>query len=211
MKWLFDLFRSDPPSQLGSILFHWPDGTPYRLEDALRHVSIFGMTGSGKSSGSGLFFGLALLCIPNSGGLILASKPEDREFWEGLFKATGREDSLIVFGEEEKERFNFLDFLKKDPREITKCILVISETLKKGGKLGVQQFWEQEKERALYNAISVLLIAYGHAKAPQIQQFIQEAALATEQFKDADWRKSFHNVTMRLAHDSEKRLCRRWS
>ena len=172
---LLELPKGDP---LDRALYHWHDGTPFLVRELLKSVAIFGQIGSGKSSGSGLLLARAAVKLPNSGGLILASKPEDRDFWERIFKEAGRLDDLIVFGKNEPARCNFLDFELKqggDARSLTEFLVVTGESLSKGGTGENGKYWEMIRGRILYNAIEPLRVGWGEASIPWIQKFISTA------------------------------------
>ncbi len=72
------MFGRDP---LDEVLGHFDRDLPLPIRDMLRSACVFGQTGSGKSSGSGLMLANAVIRHRNSGGLILASKPEDKDFF----------------------------------------------------------------------------------------------------------------------------------
>jgi len=205
------LFR--PRSMHDDLLSRWPSGDPYCVKDLLKSVSIMGATGSGKTSGSGLHFARAIIKHPNSGGLILASKPEELGFFRKIFAHAGRSGDLLVFGPEEPLRFNFLDSLGGDARNITHGLLTIAESLnggesKGGGDDGL--FWKQQAERTLYNAIEILRQAYGRVTAPEILRFVNTAATHPAQLKADDWIAGFHSQTFALAHKGEKTAVERF-
>ena len=66
---------------LSQVLFWFSPRDPLRVVDLLRSIAIFGASGSGKTSGSGYQLAKAIIMAAGLriGGLILASKPEDRE------------------------------------------------------------------------------------------------------------------------------------
>ncbi len=172
---------------LDQTLFHWSDKTPFTVRDLLLSVAIFGQTGSGKSSGSGLLLARAVLRLKRSGGLILVSKPEDRQFWLTRFKEAGRLKDLTIFGEHEKARFNFVDFEMKsggDARSLTEFLLITSEGLDKGGRGDNGKFWELSKKRMLYCAIEPCRVAWGQMDIPIIQQFITTAIYDSAQLSE---------------------------
>jgi len=126
---------------LASVLLWWGEKDAFTVRDLLNGgVAIFGRTGSGKTSSSGKALANAIVRHGNSGGLILAAKPEDRSMWEGIFKAAGRSDDLLVFSPEHPLRFNFLNWELTTggghTRNITKCITVIGETLRSSDTAG---------------------------------------------------------------------------
>src|SRR3954447_6495125 len=125
--------KSLPPAAADALdtpLMRWSSKDAFTMRDLVRSVSIMGSAGSGKTSSIGFLLGRALASCPKVGGLIIASKPEDRAFWQGIFEAAGRE--LVVVGPDSGHRFNVIDFEARsgaDAREITECIMTIGETL----------------------------------------------------------------------------------
>ncbi len=94
-----------------------------------------GASGSGKTSSVGFLLGKALAASPKVGGLIIASKPEDRAFWRVDFRGGGPGACRLRPGS--SHRFNVIDFEAKngDGRgEITQCIMTIGESLYAGGR-----------------------------------------------------------------------------
>jgi type IV secretory pathway TraG/TraD family ATPase VirD4 len=178
-------------------MFNWSDGTPFTVRDMTRSVSIMGAPGSGKSTGSCLFFALSLFALGNSGGLILASKPEDFEFWQSVAAKTGRSDDLIIFSPKNDRRMNFLEVIGGDAREKTDCIQMIGDVLKRGdsksGDEGI--FWAHQKERCILLAIIMLQLAGEPITAPNIQRYIITAATTSEQLSNEKWRASYHSLT----------------
>jgi hypothetical protein len=204
------LFKAKPQPALNPLdvpLLWWSNSDPFRVRDLLNGgVAIFGRSGSGKSSGSGYQLGKAIAGHRDSGGLILASKPEDRAFWQRIFAEAGRPDDLLVFEPGGALRFNFLDQIGGDTRNITNCILTIAESLKAGdGKGdGDNLFWQQQNERMIYNAVEIVRLAQGKVTAPDIQRFINSAAVNVEQLKDDAWQARYHNQAFAAAHSSPK-------
>lgn len=173
-------------------------------------VSVFGQSGSGKSSGSGKALAEAIVAMPHSGGLILAAKPEDRGFWLKVFADAKRSDDLLIFGTDEPLRFNFLDYEAKaggHARNITRTIMVIGETLRSADNKGSGEdgdFWEKQQERMLYNAVVVVKLATGRVSAPDLQKFITTAAQTPQQLVSEEWQAGFHNATLKSAFEREK-------
>jgi hypothetical protein len=173
-------------------------------------VAIFGRTGSGKSSSSGFVLGNGLVRCAGTGGLILASKPEDKAFWEKIFVDAGRGDDLVVFEPDSHWRYNLLDSELRsgaDTRELTQMIVTISETLKRnsnsrGGENDA--FWEQLKERTIYNAIEIVKKATGGLTAEDLQQFIVNAATSPDEMNKPAWQTGFHNRCLEMAFYAHK-------
>ncbi|HEY7327645.1 MAG TPA: type IV secretory system conjugative DNA transfer family protein [Gemmataceae bacterium] len=194
---------------LSQILFSWSPLDPVPIRDLLRSIVIFGATGAGKSSGSGLLIAKAVAHCRKIGGLILASKPEDREFWEKVFTKAGRARDLLVFSAASALRFNFIDFILRnngDTREITKAIMVISETLEQSGGEGrnTDQFWRRQNERMIYNAVEIVRLATGTVTAPDVQRFINGAAQTPATLATPEWRSGFHSRCLGAAHSNQR-------
>lgn len=79
------------------------------LRDFLRASLIVGGTGSGKTSSSGRTIATEFL-KRKMGGLVLCAKPEEREHWETMIRACGREEDMVIFSEGSQYRFNPLEF-----------------------------------------------------------------------------------------------------
>ena len=193
------LFRSRDP--LDAVLFTWDDGTPYTIREFLTSCAIFGQTGSGKSSASNLRLVLAVLLLKQSGGLILASKPEDKSWWIERFKQTGRLKDLIIFAPDSPARCNFVDYEMKcggDPLSLTQFVMITGEFLDQDAQKG-EAFWRQGQRRMLYNAIVPIKLGAGTISIPDIQRFISSAAYSEAQVNTEAWQKGFHFETMRKA------------
>ena len=96
-------------ASLNNRLLKFKGGDYFLTRDACSSVQIFGMTGSGKTSGSGRALSTAYLRA-GFGGLVLCAKPDERERWVKLCKQNNRAGDLIVFDGSGTHRFNFLDY-----------------------------------------------------------------------------------------------------
>src|SRR5271170_5554639 len=65
-----------------TVLRDWGNGQAFHLADALTGVSVFGATGSGKTSGPAKHLAYGYLAA-GFGGLVLCAKKEERRQWEG--------------------------------------------------------------------------------------------------------------------------------
>jgi len=200
--------KSDP---LDQSLMWWTKDNPMRLRDLLNGgIAIFGRTGSGKTSGGGAKIGKAVVALPGSGGLILSSKPEDKEFWARIFAESGRANDLLVFEPSGPLRFNVLDNELRagaDTREITQLIMTIGETLKCNSRSGGgenEAFWDQLKERTIYNAVEIVRKATGTLTASDLQRFISGAANNPQEIASPAWQDGFHNRCLGLAYYAHK-------
>ena len=192
-------------------LLNWTPDDLFCVRDLLNGgVAVFGRTGSGKTSSSGKALGNAIVRLPQSGGLILAAKPgEDRAMWERIFAAAGRSDDLLIFSPDAPLRFNFLDYEMQQgghTRNVTKCITVIGETLGSSDTDNRESadFWQKEQERMIYNAVEVVKLATGRITAPDLQRFINGAAMMPQQFTSEEWLAGFHNQCLKAAWEKQK-------
>lgn len=189
---------------LSHVLFHWRGKSrdPFPIRDLLRSVAIFGASGSGKTSGSGYQLMKALARCKKIGGLILASKPEDREMWQRIFHQAGRLRDLVIFNPQNSWRFNFIDFIHKnggDARDITEAIMVIGETLEQGESREHNPFWKQQKTRTVHSAVEITRGALGKVSAPVLQQFISGAAQSPAELATPAWQAKFHSQCLERA------------
>jgi len=196
---------------LATVLLWWTPRDPFSARDLLNGgIAIIGRTGSGKTSSSGKKIGRAVVAFPKSGGFIPVGKPGDYVMWRNIFNDAGRPDDLMIFEPQGKWRINFFGYLASigaDARTITQFILNINQSLKAantrgGGEDG--QFFDQQNERWIYNAVVVLKIANGKVTAPDLQKFFATAASSPDQLRDAAWQKGFHNQSIKAAFEKPK-------
>ncbi len=190
---------------LDHVLFSWTPRDPFTVTDLLRSVSIFGAIGSGKTSGSGAFIGRALVRSPRISMLILASKPEDKEMWQKMYAKAGRSKDLLVFSPESGLRFNCLDFVQKmggETRDITQALTMIGETLEHGEGSGGDdgRFWRKEQGRMIDNIVTIIRLATGRVHAPELQKFINGAAMKPDELRAEGWQSGFHSKCLEAAH-----------
>lgn len=209
---MFSWKRRRSPDPLANTLLRWSQHDRLTVRDLLNGgIAVFGRSGSGKTSSSGKAIGRSIIAHRNSGGLILAAKPEDVAMWRAIFQGCGRGDDLIVFGSlKSKWRFNFLDYVCThggQTRDITRCIRTIGETLGASDNKGGSEngdFFEKQEERMIYNAVEVVKLATGRITAPDLQKFITTAAFSPPQLASEEWRSGFHNQCHKAAFERKK-------
>ncbi|MCB0214230.1 MAG: hypothetical protein KDJ52_33130, partial [Anaerolineae bacterium] len=81
----------------------------WTVEDSFSGVQVFGMTGSGKTSGSAQAIARALLQA-GYGFLVCCAKPGEAELWRRYAHECGRASELLVIGEDSEHSFNFLNY-----------------------------------------------------------------------------------------------------
>ncbi|WP_422929666.1 type IV secretory system conjugative DNA transfer family protein [Singulisphaera sp. PoT] len=196
--------QADP---LESALLHWSKKDAFVVRDLVRSVFIGGQTGSGKSSGSGKALMRAIVGHPNTGGLFIASKPEDKDDIERIFSGAGRSGDLYVIEPAGEYRCNILDEELKngaDTRQLTQCMVTIQETLGRASGDGQDPFWKEQNRRQIFNAIEIVKAATGRCDPWDVQRFIGGAASTVEEMADAAWRGGFHARLSRAAYGRSK-------
>lgn len=197
---------------LDRVLLKWSRHDPFTIRNLLDGggLSIFGSSGSGKTSSSGKVIARALVGMRDSCGCICNPKPEDIFMWRQLFAEAGRSHDLLEFDAEGSNlKFNFLAEAARygHTREIVRCLTTIGETLNSSqqrGSGGESAFWEREQERMLYNATEVVKLAKGSVSAPDLQAFITSAATSPAQLRDPSWQSGFHCRMMEAAYLAPK-------
>jgi hypothetical protein len=193
--------RSRRHGDLDHVLLHWSPRDPFTVRQACQNVAIFGKTGSGKSSGSGDYILRSLVRYRNSGGLILASKPEDRNYVMRVFREERTLNDLYILETGGQCRFNMLDYERAkgaDTRDLTQACMTFKETLGRtegggGGGGDDTAYFAAQERRMLHNAIEILLRATGTIDPWAMQCFITGAALSLDELNDDRWKVSFHN------------------
>ena len=188
---------------LSRTLFTWAN-TPFQLRFLYQSFLCIGAAGSGKTSGTGRFLFNTLLSIRNSGGLIIASKPEDRRDVIAAMTKAARLGDLIIFGPDEKPRCNFLDALGGDAINIVNGIDVLAELMNKSKGEGDNPFWPRSRRRKISDAVVMLKLAGEKISSFNIQRFISGAAVSPAQLLDETWKGGYHSKTLRRATDAIK-------
>jgi len=194
-------------SALDQVLFRWTQRDFFRVRDLLNGgCLILGRAGSGKTSSSGRTLMQAVVSNPQSGGLILAAKPEDVGDVMRIFRKALRLKDLIVFDADGPYRCNFLNCLKT-PRDVVTFITTISEVMKRGDSNGggdSSRFYDQQEERTIYNAVAALQAARQPITAPNLHKFIMTAAVSRAEQGSAQWQQKYHPQIMERAFHAKK-------
>jgi hypothetical protein len=194
-----------PRDNLDDELLKWSKADPWTGRHACTNVVAFGQTGSGKSSGSLMAIQRALAAYRNSGGLILASKKEDKATAIRIFREAGRLKDLLIMEPNGEYRCNILNHERHagaDTPDLTQACMTLKETQARtqGGGAGENAaFFAGEERRMIYNGIEILLRATGQLDPWSLYCFITGAALALEELKSDEWQAGFHNKMLQLA------------
>ena len=189
--------KAKPDSVLSRPLLHFGKADTWTIGDAFEGTSIFGATGSGKTSGSGQALAKAFLRA-GFGGLVLCAKNDEVKLWERYCRETNRSDSLIIFGPNRPHRFNFLNYELSRPGagaghtenlvQLFSTVMEVAE--RKRGQGGNQDFWERVTKQLLRNCIDLVAIARGQLMLQDIYNAIISAPSSPEEFLSDAWRKS---------------------
>jgi len=132
---------------------------PFTLAQACEGVFATGATGSGKTSGTGTHIPLAMLKA-GFGGLVLCAKADEPERFMALAKLCGREDDVVMFGPDTRERFNFLNAelsgVGGGVESVIDCLDQISQAISGDGQQG--DIWERAARQLLRNILDLIRI-----------------------------------------------------
>jgi hypothetical protein len=193
-------------------LLSWTPQDPFRVRDLLRSFCVQGASGSGKSSAVALQLARALLADRRIVFHIVASKPEDRQWWQQRFAEAGRKNELRIVAPDSGMRYNMLDAELKagaDDREIASILMTSGETLRRndatgGGGGENDQFFRDQSERMVEMTVLPLRLATGTIRASDLQRFISGAAMSPDQLREPAWRQGFHWKTLEAALNAPK-------
>jgi TraM recognition site of TraD and TraG len=204
---MFSFRRSRRPGDLDHVLMPWSPVDFWTVRHACTNLAGFGKSGSGKSSGSGDAVLRALVRYWNSGGLILASKPEDKAYVMRVFREERTLDDLLIMEPGGEYRFNLLAYEQKrgaDARQLTQLLMVLAETLDRmegGGSQGGEPIWKAKNREALDHANEIIIRA-GQLDPWALQCFISSAALSLEEVESEQWKQSYHWKMLELARQN---------
>lgn len=192
---------------LDEALLRWTEYDPFRVRDLLNGgCLILGRAGSGKTSSSGRTLMQAIVDNPNSGGLILAAKPEDVADIRSIFRKAGRLNDLIVFEVDGDRRCNFFGCLKR-PRDVVQFVTTMSEVMKRGDSKGGgdnSRFYDTQEERTVYNGVTALQAAKEPLTAPNLHRFIMTAARVPEELDTPQWQAKYHSQILDRGYKARK-------
>lgn len=157
------------------------DGSAWTLRDAVCSTVVFGATGAGKTSSSGMTICCEFL-RQGFGGLFLTAKPDDADTYIRYCKETGRLDDLVIIepSADNKYRFNFLEHEiknSKNQKAITHNVVELLMTVIEAGSSTVKgtgdaDFWLVAVRVLLSNVIDLLLIGTGQVTIEDIYNIV---------------------------------------
>ncbi len=161
------------------------EGNAWTTRDAATGVMVFGMTGSGKSSGPLRNIALKFLQL-GYGGIVFCAKPDEPGTWEDYAAETGRTGDLLRLS---NETFAFLDEEFSRPREagggqvenVVNIFLEVVKISKDKKQAGTSdEYWQNAIKQFLRNAISLLVLAKEQVTLPNIKKTIDTALRSNE-------------------------------
>lgn len=189
------------PHALDYTLLDFGKGDVWTLRDACEGTQVFGATGSGKTSGSGMAL-LNSFLKAGYGGLILTTKTDDAPTYLEACRRAGRIKDVRIFTVGARdygvcqatcERFNFLnhELTRAGPGGgLTHNLVYMLGTVAEVGsgrssRGRMDPFWDFARDEMLVHAIELLAFARGRITLPELYEFISTApntpeALASE-------------------------------
>jgi len=157
------------------------EGNHWTTRDACTGCIVFGMTGSGKSSGPLHTIALKFLTL-GYGGIVLCAKPDECATWEKYCKEANRLDDVIYLT---KETFNYLEFganrgggggQVENLVNLYLEIVNMGKDKKKGGG-GNDEYWDNAVRQLLRNSMTVLKLAGEPINIINIHKLVVAASL----------------------------------
>ena len=140
------------------------EGNLWTVRDACTGVMVFGMTGSGKSSGPLHKIANKFLTL-NFGGVVFCAKPDECDTWIKYAKEAHREDDLLFLS---KLTFNYLDHeSRRSGRgggQIENLVNLYLEIVnmgkdKRNSGGGNDEYWNNAVKQLLRNTMTILQMA----------------------------------------------------
>lgn len=165
------------------------------LEDAMSGVQIFGTTGSGKTTGPGYALAMALL-ESGYGGLILTTKPGERQQWGDWCRRANRLDDLLIVDDTAAHRFNFMQYeIAREGRgagltgNLVALFHSVMESTRSGRANSQDEFWHLAVKQLMRNAIDLLRAAGEELSMPNLKRLVVSAPDCPERLHDEAWQR----------------------
>lgn len=176
------------PFDLDSALLRLSPADVWTLRDSFEGTQIFGSVGSGKTSGSGASIARAFL-RQGFGGLVLAAKRDEADWWRSLARETGRSGDLLTVDDTGDWRFNFLDYEANRPgggqTENIVQLFLNAVRIEERGSRNEEGYWQKSLQQLLRNAVELVKTATGTVSLMDLHRVISSAPL-TEKEADSE-------------------------
>lgn len=138
------------------------------IADSVEGIFVTGITGAGKTSGTGQTLAPKFL-LSGYGGLVLCAKRDEKDLWIKYCKDTNRLDQLIIVEPSGNHRFDFLAYeasQKIDGISLTDNLshllkVVIKASEEKTSAKAEDSFWENSLDQVVNHVIDLSILAYG--------------------------------------------------
>jgi hypothetical protein len=221
---LFEVSPTDQKWDNSSMILSFGEGDDtdvWTVGDFSQGLGIFGGTGSGKTSGSGLTFAYELISR-GYGGLVLTTKQGEATQWMNLVCACNRGQDLSIIRHDGPLHLNLLQYEMEHPgvgSEFTENIVDFFKNLLSvlGGQQGRgenPQFWKLTGEQLLRNLIGVFLLAKLPLTLDALCEFVASAPMDAESAKPENWPKlPVFGESLKCARDKassveDRRICK---
>lgn len=180
----------------------------YTIGHSLEGNSIFGQTGSGKSSGPGKTIALAFLRA-GYGGLVTTTKPSDTDDWRMLAKIAGRERDLRIVTPGGPWALSLLQYAYQAggsargsglSDNVVGLALEYLQARDRSRGVPSDPFWMDSAKALLCNSVELLGLAGEIITFPGIAKIISSSASSPEEVRSEEWgRESYLNALVSKA------------
>lgn len=166
--------------------------THQTLERLLQHMIILGKSGAGKSSAI-LYNYARMLFEYGVGAYITTVKVDDIDLWKRIIKDAGREEDLIIIGEDSDKTFNFLTYQASiaGGKEINNIVGLFMDIVKANNSKDTasnnEQFWESETRKMLNATFALLTMADQPFSLHNMRSIILDAPQCEDQKSNQQW------------------------
>jgi type IV secretory pathway TraG/TraD family ATPase VirD4 len=187
----------------------------WTLRDAFEGVHIFGGTGSGKTSGSGRHFALAMLRA-GFGGLILTVKTDEAAQWERLAAEAGRSRDIRFIrpgrssGVKAEHPINFLQYEQENAgteaqaSNLTSLFLTAVRAMDNADTTPEQAYWADSLRQLLSSSITLLELAGKRLTVPALTELVLSTAHDLKEAKSIVWNRD--SVCAQLIREASTRI-----
>lgn len=192
---------------LDSPLLYLSPRDPWTVRDSFEGVAVYGATGSGKTTGSGVTLAKAFLAH-NYGGLVICIKRDDCALWQRYARETGRSDSLLIVSPSQPWRFNFVDFESRRPgrgASLTENLVrLLAEAMEVAERRTGERedYWTRAGQQLLRNSVDLVLMAQDRVTLPDIHEVIVSAPTEPEQLRSRDFQE--RSLCLRYLEQAER-------
>lgn len=191
-------------------------GDVLSVEDAMAGIQVFGATGSGKTSGSLALLAKAMM-QDGWGMLVLTTKLEEGDQWQGWAEACGRSADVLRIRPDGKHHFNFLEYLNRHPdpgaavaSNIGDLLMTLARYSKpKSQTSDTSEFFAESASYLVTQAIHLLREAGEELTLPNIGAVISNAPSHPLELEREDFENTYVAQLIRRAERAGSRMLER--